>query len=225
VKTMNPLNAAIQMLEKTKGSWVEFQGGRWKVNEELEAVLLQPPGNLPSAFVFHYGAVKLFCSHEAGSGALMSTRLSQVIEPARRWIHAAFMSGVPSGRELIDRERGEMPVTAPRTPPTVKHLPPKLETPAPAPALPTVPTQEIPFMALLDGQTKTKRMQYEVVKYGEIPSGVRWAVPPFNQGQIVEVAYGDFGRAEPGVGDPWMRITDRSEVDGPTYYRRIRKGR
>ena len=72
--------------------------------------------------------------------------------------------------------------------------------------------------------------EYEIVKAADIPSGVRWAVPPFNQGQIIEVAYGDFGyfgMAMPCVGDPWKRITDRSEVDGPTYYRRIKikKGR
>ena len=67
--------------------------------------------------------------------------------------------------------------------------------------------------------------EYEIVKYDLIPDGVRFCVPPWLQGQIVEVAYGDFGAAEPGVGDPWKRITDRSEVGGPTYYRRIRRGR
>ena len=64
--------------------------------------------------------------------------------------------------------------------------------------------------------------KYEIVEYGEIPSGVQWAVPRKNQGQIVEIAYGDFGRDEPEAGDPWMRITDQSEgVGPPTYYRRI----
>jgi len=65
--------------------------------------------------------------------------------------------------------------------------------------------------------------EYVVVKATDIPEGVRFCVPGQNQGQIVEVAYGDFGRAEPGVGDPWMRITDRSEVGPPTYYRRVRR--
>ena len=67
--------------------------------------------------------------------------------------------------------------------------------------------------------------EYVVVKFDEIPEGVRWAVPPWLQGQIVEVAYGDFGMAMPCVGDPWKRITDQSEVGPPTYYRRIKKRR
>ena len=62
--------------------------------------------------------------------------------------------------------------------------------------------------------------KYEIVKAAEVPSGVRWAVPRKNQGQIVEVAYGDLG-SEPEAGDPWMRIVDSSERGPPTYYRRI----
>jgi len=66
--------------------------------------------------------------------------------------------------------------------------------------------------------------KYEIVKLADVPEGVRFCVP--HPGQIVEVAYGDFGDDEPGVGDPWMRITDTSETDGsevgpPVYYRRI----
>ena len=64
--------------------------------------------------------------------------------------------------------------------------------------------------------------EYVVVKLSEIPEGVRFCIPSFNQGQIIEVAYGDFGQAEPGVGDPWKRIINHSEVDGPTYYHRVK---
>ncbi len=54
----------------------------------------------------------------------------------------------------------------------------------------------------------------------DVPAGVRFDVPGSNQGQIVEVAYGAVGsRYEAGEGDPWQRVTDRS--DGKvTYYRR-----
>lgn len=71
------------------------------------------------------------------------------------------------------------------------------------------------------------REKVNVVKYvecskDEIPEGVRFDVPRQNQGQIVEVAYGDFGRAENGIGDPWKRVTDASDRS-VTYYRRERQ--
>lgn len=54
----------------------------------------------------------------------------------------------------------------------------------------------------------------------EIPGSVRFDVPGPNQGQIVEVAYGGFGRAEHGPGDPYKRVTDLSDRS-VEYYRRV----
>lgn len=66
-------------------------------------------------------------------------------------------------------------------------------------------------------------MSYKQINGSEVPAGVRWHVPRRNQGQIVEVAYGGFGRGEMDAGDPYKRVEDRSEpTDSPervTYYR------
>lgn len=51
---------------------------------------------------------------------------------------------------------------------------------------------------------------YVEVGEDEIPKRVRFDVPRRNQGQIVEVAYGGFGRAEMDSCDPYRRITDTS---------------
>lgn len=64
-------------------------------------------------------------------------------------------------------------------------------------------------------------MKYEECSVRAIPDGVRFDVTRRNDGQIVEIAYGGFGAAEHGRGDPWMRIIDRSVGPGATYYRRV----
>jgi hypothetical protein len=44
----------------------------------------------------------------------------------------------------------------------------------------------------------------------QIPEGIRFMVPSENQGQIIEVAYGDFGNDIPCHGAPYQRILDQS---------------
>lgn len=52
----------------------------------------------------------------------------------------------------------------------------------------------------------------------DIPAGVQFTTPRRNQGQIVEVSYGGFGRSEFGFGDPYRHRIDRS--DGSSEYAR-----
>lgn len=63
-------------------------------------------------------------------------------------------------------------------------------------------------------------IQYVVCHESDIPSGVTFDVPRHLQGQIVEIAYGDFGRDGGANGDPYKRVTDRS-TGRVTYYRRV----
>lgn len=62
--------------------------------------------------------------------------------------------------------------------------------------------------------------RYVPCSLSDIPEGVTFHVLARDQGQIVEVAWGEFGAAEHGPGDPWKRVVDRSEGPTPTYYRR-----
>ncbi len=62
--------------------------------------------------------------------------------------------------------------------------------------------------------------KYVRIQASEVPAGVRFDVPAHNQGQIVEVAYGGFDRAEHGAGDPYKRVTDRSDRS-VAYYKRV----
>lgn len=62
--------------------------------------------------------------------------------------------------------------------------------------------------------------RYVPVAESAIPSGVRFDVPRRNQGQTVEVSYGDFGRSEHDRGDLYMRIEDRSDRR-VTYYQLV----
>jgi hypothetical protein len=55
----------------------------------------------------------------------------------------------------------------------------------------------------------------------DIPAGVRFVVLGPDQGQIIEYAYGDFGREEPGYDAPYKRVIDRSLGPAPRYYRRV----
>lgn len=59
---------------------------------------------------------------------------------------------------------------------------------------------------------------YVKISKERLPEKVRFDVPPQNQGQIVEVAYGGFGRHEHCAGDPYMKTTDRSDRS-VEYYR------
>lgn len=62
--------------------------------------------------------------------------------------------------------------------------------------------------------------KYVRVDPSAVPPGLRWDVPPINQGQIVEVAYACPGsRAAADEGDEWQRVTDRG-AGTVKYYRR-----
>lgn len=54
----------------------------------------------------------------------------------------------------------------------------------------------------------------------EVPAGVRLDTPGQNQGQIVEVSYGTFGRAEACDLDPYMAITDHGDYGHCRMYKR-----
>lgn len=62
------------------------------------------------------------------------------------------------------------------------------------------------------------KVVYEEINPSLLPEGVRFDVPMRNQGQIVEIAYGGFSRAEHGEGDPYMRVTNRSD-NTISYYK------
>ncbi len=64
-------------------------------------------------------------------------------------------------------------------------------------------------------------MTYIEIPADQIPDSIVFDVPRRHAGQIIEVAYGQHRSRRDGadVGDPYKRITDRS--DGTvTYYRR-----
>lgn len=58
----------------------------------------------------------------------------------------------------------------------------------------------------------------------EVPIGVRFDTPGRNQGQIVEISFGTFGRSEAGSIDPYMNVTDHSDGTSRTYKRRNIEG-
>lgn len=63
-------------------------------------------------------------------------------------------------------------------------------------------------------------VKYIEIPAAQVPEDIRWDVPARNQGQIVEVAYGDHRRygSEANHGAPYKRVTDHSE-GSVTYYR------
>lgn len=64
--------------------------------------------------------------------------------------------------------------------------------------------------------------KYIKIEAGQIPEGIRFDVPGRAGGQVVEIAYGTFGRGEASRGDPYKRITDRSRPHAePEYYRLV----
>ena len=64
---------------------------------------------------------------------------------------------------------------------------------------------------------ETTKAKYIEIPANEIPYGVRFDVSARTQGQMIEVAYGGFLRSEHGVGDPYKRVTDRTDRS-VTYY-------
>lgn len=75
-------------------------------------------------------------------------------------------------------------------------------------------------------------MAYIEIPESEVPVTVRWNVPRQNQGQIVEVAYGHFGRDEAGPGALFERHADqaitgasRRTGEGVEYFKKIAEKR
>jgi hypothetical protein len=62
--------------------------------------------------------------------------------------------------------------------------------------------------------------RYVACRESDIPAGVRFDVPRRDQGQMIEVAYGGYGRAEHGEGDPYMRVTDHTDRSTAYYVSR-----
>lgn len=60
--------------------------------------------------------------------------------------------------------------------------------------------------------------KYVQLEKWQVPANVRFDVQAHRQGQIVEVAYGGFDRAEHGPGDLYKRVTDRGVGGGTRYY-------
>lgn len=63
--------------------------------------------------------------------------------------------------------------------------------------------------------------KYIPIAFGSVPGNVRFDVPRHCQGQIVEVAYGGFSRAEHCEGDPYKRVIDRS-TNTKIYYAMVK---
>lgn len=59
---------------------------------------------------------------------------------------------------------------------------------------------------------------YSTVASSRVSDRVRFDVPHRNLGQIVEVAYGGYGRVEHEYGAPYKRVIDRSLSATPVYY-------
>lgn len=76
--------------------------------------------------------------------------------------------------------------------------------------------------------TTAKKIAYRPIDRSAVPEGIRWDVPPHNQGQIVEVAYSDGIRGSRELacrGDRYQRVTDRSDGSVSYYMLDTRAGR
>lgn len=60
-------------------------------------------------------------------------------------------------------------------------------------------------------------MKYIEIDPKQIPNGVRFDVTRRNSGQMVEIAYGGFSRAEHDHGDPYKRVRDASDRSKKFY--------
>ncbi len=70
----------------------------------------------------------------------------------------------------------------------------------------------------------TRSGKYIEIQRAEISSMVRFDVPRQKQGQIVEIAYGTFGRGEACHGDPYKRVIDKSGgLGAERYYKWIER--
>lgn len=60
-------------------------------------------------------------------------------------------------------------------------------------------------------------VRYVLCTAREVPGTVRFDVPKSGQGQMIEVAYGTFGRYEAGPGDPCKRVTNLATREVALY--------
>jgi hypothetical protein len=65
------------------------------------------------------------------------------------------------------------------------------------------------------------KYKYVPCNESEVPGNVRFTVPRYLQGQIVEIAYGNFGRHEGCPGDPYKCITDHGDRS-VQYYKLVK---
>ena len=88
--------------------------------------------------------------------------------------------------------------------------------------LPGAPGQRRGQTGAMDAhQRKSCEMaKYTQINESDVPSGVRFDVPRRHQGQIIEVAYGGWGRYEHDDGAEYKREIDRSDRSA-AYYRLV----
>lgn len=75
-------------------------------------------------------------------------------------------------------------------------------------------TQQRKTVTTFVAREAMERHEYISCQAGDIPAGVRWTTPRRNQGQIVTVSYGGFGKGEMDEGDPYMSRQNASLPSG-----------
>jgi hypothetical protein len=61
---------------------------------------------------------------------------------------------------------------------------------------------------------------YQIISESLVPDGLTWDIPRQNQGQMVKVSYGNYGRGSPDVGSLYRCTIDRSVGAGAAVYAR-----
>ena len=170
--TLSPRAAAQKAVDQSKKlSMNHFEGGRWGYNEILDVVVLDPPRH-NFTFAFHRPTLKFFRSNTRNSTRMTSTSLRTVIDPERSWLVDAMKSVIPDGQDFLAFERGDQSVLDRRARAIAQIKSSELElepvepepspTPAPEPAI-DEPVKETPLMALLDVQSKTRKIVMEEI--------------------------------------------------------------
>lgn len=59
-----------------------------------------------------------------------------------------------------------------------------------------------------------RKYVYEPIPESKVPADIRFDVPAQYQGQVVEYAFGTTSGGEADVGDPFLRRTDGSTIQG-----------
>jgi hypothetical protein len=170
--TLSPRAAAQKAVDNLKKLTMNhFEGGRWGYNEELDVVVLDPPRH-NFTFAFHRPTLKFFRSNTRNGTRMTSTSLRTVIDPERSWLVVAMKRVVPDGGDFLAFERGDQSVLDRRAR-AIAQLksssdelevvqPEPLPVPQPEPVIES-PAKETPFMALLDVQSKTRKIVMEEI--------------------------------------------------------------